>query len=291
MPHAIWSGSINFGLVTIPVKLYSAIREHELHFNLLHEKDLGRIRYERVCSVDGHRVAWSDIVRGFPYGKDEYVVITDEDLKKASPEASRSVDIVEFVDLSEIDPILFDIPYYLAPERNGRHAYALLREALAETGKVGIARVVLRAREHIAVVKPQGSALVVEMMHWADEVVAPTDLDVPKEAKGKPAEMKMAKMLIETMSAQFEPREFQDRYREDLMKLIEAKAEGRRVAAAGRPRPATNVVDLAHVLEKSLAEQRKRRAHGEPATASGGHPPRRRRSSAKRAAGSPKHAA
>jgi DNA end-binding protein Ku len=285
MAHAIWTGSINFGLVTIPVKLYSAIREHELHFNYLHKKDLGRIRYERVCSVDGQKVGWSDIVRGFPYGKDEYVVVSDEDLKRASPEAARSVDIVEFVNAGEIDPILFDVPYYLAPERAGRHAYAVLREALDQTGKVGIARVVLRAREHLAALKPEGSALVIAMMHWADEVVAPTDLDVPKDTKAGAAEMKMAKMLIDTMSSTFDPSGFQDRYREDLMKLIEAKAEGRRAPrAAGRPRAATNVVDLARVLEESLAEQRERRAHGEttrPAR-SGRHPAKKR---------APKHAA
>jgi DNA end-binding protein Ku len=173
----------------------------------------------------------------------------------------------------------------------------VLREALEQTGKVGIARVVLRVREHLGALKPEGSSLVLALMHWADEVVAPTDLDVPTDTKASAAEMKMAKLLIDTMSARFDPHAFQDRYREDLMKLIEAKAEGRRVTrAAGRPRPATNVVDLSRVLEESLAEQRKRRAQGEAAPGraaarSRRHPAKRRLSSAKRAPGAPKHAA
>lgn len=240
------------------MKLYSAIREHELHFNFLHEADLGRIHNERVCSVCGKKVGWADIVRGFPYSKDEYVVVSDEDLKKASPEASQSVDIVEFVSLSEVDPILFDVPYYLAPERSGRHAYALLREALTRSGKVGIARVVMRTREHLAALKPDGRALVIEMMHWADEVVPPADLDFPADAKPGSAEMKMAETLIDAMSGKFDAREFQDRYRDDLMALIEARAEGRREPRPrGKPRVPTNVVDLARVLEESLAQRKK----------------------------------
>jgi len=275
MAHAIWSGSINFGLVTIPVKLYSAIRQHELHFNYLHEEDLGRIRYERACSVDGKKVDWDDIVRGYQYEKGEYVVLDDEDFKKAMPEASQSVDIVEFVDLREIDPILFGAPYYLEPERKGRHAYALLREALKKTGKVGIARVVMRTREHLAALKPDGNALVIEVMHWADEVVAPTDLEFPDEAAKLPAtELKMATMLVETMTARFEPGEFKDRYREKLLELIEAKAQGRAAPRAkGKPRAPTPVVDLMDVLRRSLADTHAERRG--PAKAS--HPRRRRR--------------
>jgi DNA end-binding protein Ku len=260
MAHAIWSGAISCGLVTIPVKLYSVIREHELRFNYLHEKDLGRIRYERVCSVCGEKVGWGDIVRGFPYSKEEYVVVSDEDFKKASPEATQSVDIVEFVDLREIDPVFFEVPYYLEPDKRGRHAYVLLREALERSGKVGIARLVMRTREHLAALKPNGKALVVELMHWADEVVPPTALELPGEAKLSAAEMKMANMLIETMSASFDPREFKDRYTSDLMSLIEARAEGRREPRGkARAQAATNVVDLAHVLEQSLARAKKSR--------------------------------
>jgi len=258
MAHAIWSGSINFGLVTIPVKLYSAIREHELHFNYIHREDNGRIRYERVCSVCGKKVDWSDIVRGYEVGKDEYVVMQDDDFAKASPEATQSIDIVEFVSLSQIDPILFDVPYYLEPERKGRHAYALLREVLRRSGKVGIARIVLRTREHLAALEANGNALVAELMHWADEVVPPTALDFPDE-KGKlgASELKMAEMLIDTMTAEFHPTEFKDRYREQLLGLIESRAAGKPAPRGkAKPRTPTNVLDLVDVLKESLAQQR-----------------------------------
>jgi DNA end-binding protein Ku len=259
MAHPIWSGSISFGLVSIPVKLHSAIRGQELHFNYLHATDEGRVRYERVCSVDGHRVPWSEIVRGYQVDKDHYVVLRDEDFEKASPEATQSVDIVEFVSLEEIDPTLFDVPYYLEPEKRGRHAYALLRDALARSRKVGIARVVLRTREHLAALKPRGAALVLELMHWADEVVPPRELSFPDDKeKLSPAETKMAMELVESMTVAFDAASFHDLYRERLLSLIEARAEGkptrgRRVRAA----KATNVVDLVSVLQKSLAAAQK----------------------------------
>jgi DNA end-binding protein Ku len=210
-------------------------------------------------------VEWREIVRGFPYGKDEYVVVNDEDFKKVRPEASQSLDIVEFVDVSEIDPTLFEVPYYLEPERRGRHAYALLREALAQSGKVGIARLVLRTREHLAALKPDGKALVVDLLHWADEVLRPADLDLPDDVKLSAAEKKMADMLVGAMTAKFDAAAFKDRYTEELMALIEARAQGRREPSAkARPHAPTNVVDLVRVLEKSLAETRKRPRHEGP---------------------------
>jgi DNA end-binding protein Ku len=261
MAHAIWRGSINFGLVAIPVKLYSAIRQHELHFNYLHAKDRGPIRYERVCTVCGEKVGWSDIVRGYEVDKDSYVALSDEDFRKVRATGTQSIDIVEFVSVDQIDPIFFDVPYYLEPERSGRHAYTLLREALRRSGRVGIARVVLRTREHLAALEPNGSALVVELMHWADEIVAPNGLDFPDGAsKVKPAELKMAGTLIDAMTGEFHPSEFRDRYREDLMSLIEARAAGkptpRRKGKAAAP---TKVLDLADVLAKSLEQQRARK--------------------------------
>ncbi|HEX8791938.1 MAG TPA: Ku protein [Polyangiaceae bacterium] len=259
MAHAIWTGAISFGLVTIPVKLYSAIREHELHFKYLHRKDEGRIRYERVCSVCGEKVPWNEIARGFEVQKGDYVILDDEDFAKASPESTQSVDIVEFVDLEEIDPVLFDVPYYLEPEKRGRHAYALLRDTLASTGKVGIARVVMRTREHLSALKPRGPALVIEMMHWADEVVAPTDLEFPEPTvKLSQPELKMATALVESMTTRFDPGQFEDHYRDQLMHLIEARAQGKPAPRGkARPRAATNVVDLVDVLQKSLASARK----------------------------------
>src|SRR6202035_5377219 len=202
MAHAIWSGSINFGLVTIPVKLFTAVKTDDLSFNMLHAKDEGRIKYERVCSVDGKPVPWDEIVKGYEFEKGEYVTLTDEDFKKVNAEATQSVDIVEFVELEKIDSMYFDKPYYLEPTKQGRHAYALLREALADSKRVAIARVVIRTKEYIAAVKPVEDALVLELMHWADEIVAADTLDVPGQEKMPEKEMKMARMLIDTMSVE-----------------------------------------------------------------------------------------
>src|SRR5579884_2326964 len=261
MAHAIWSGSINFGLVTIPVKLFTAVRTNELSFNMLHAKDEGRIKYERVCSIDGKPVPWDEIVKGYEYEKGEYVVLTDEDFKKVNPEATQSVDILEFVELEKINPMFFDKPYYLEPTKQGRHAYALLREALAKAGKVAIARVVIRTKETIAAVKPDGHALVLELMHWADELVEQSDLDFPSEIKLPDPEMKMAKMLIDSMSVdEFEPEKFTNRYHDELMAMIEARAAGKELPRPKKAPARAKVVNLMDVLQQSLEESKKQRA-------------------------------
>jgi DNA end-binding protein Ku len=261
MAHAIWSGAINFGLVTIPVKLFTAVRGNELAFHFLHAKDKGRVNNVRRCSVCGKEIGWNDVVRGFEYAKGEYVVVSDEDMKQADVKATQSVDIVEFVGLREIDPMLFDKPYYLEPEKKGRHAYALLRDALVQSGKVGIARVVIRAHEHLAALKPNGEALVLELMHFAQEIVSPKELDFPPlDQKAPPKEMSAAQMLIDSMTATFDPTEFHDKYREELLAMIEARAHHRapsKKAAAKGPR--SNVVDLMDVLQASLAETKRHR--------------------------------
>ncbi len=261
MAHAIWSGSINFGLVTIPVKLFTAVRANELSFNMLHAKDEGRIKYERVCSVDGKPVPWDEIVKGYEYEKGEYVVLTDEDFKKVNPEATQSVDILEFVELDKINPMFFDKPYYLEPTKQGRHAYALLREALARANKVAIARVVIRTKETIAAVKPDGHALVLELMHWADELVEQSDLDFPSEIKLPEPEMKMAKMLIDSMSVdEFEPEKFTNRYHDELLAMIEARAAGKELPSPKKAPARAKVVNLMDVLQQSLEESKKQRA-------------------------------
>lgn len=265
MAHAIWSGAINFGLVTIPVKLYSATRSNDLRFNFLHAKDKGRIFNERHCTVCDEKVEYADLVRGYEYEKGHYVEITDDDLKAVRPEATQSVQIVEFVELDQINPMFFDTPYYLEPEKKGRHAYALLRDALVDAGKVAIARVVIRSREHLAAVKPNGAALVLELMHFADELVNQGGFDFPAlDEKVADAEKKIAKMLIDTMSAeQFDPENFHDKYREDVMAMIEARANGEEVTAEQPERPAaTNVVNLMDVLQRSLEQSKARRTHG-----------------------------
>ncbi len=260
MPHAIWSGSINFGLVTIPVKLFTAVRTNDLSFNLLHAKDEGRIKYERICSVDNKPVPWDEIVKGYEYEKGDYVILTDEDFKKVNPEATQSVDILEFVELEKIDPMFFDKPYYLEPTKQGRHAYALLREALARANKVAIARVVIRTKETIAAVKPSGEALVLELMHWADELVEQSDLDFPGELSLPEPEMKMANMLIDSMSVeQFEPQKFTNRYHDELLAMIEARAAGKEVPAPKKAPARAKVVNLMDVLQQSLEESKKQR--------------------------------
>ncbi|MGD0967853.1 MAG: Ku protein [Candidatus Aquilonibacter sp.] len=262
MAHAIWSGAINFGLVTIPVKLFTAVRTDELSFNMLHAKDEGRIKYERTCSVDGKPVPWDEIVKGYEYEKGQYVVLTDEDFKKVNPEATQSVDILEFVDLDTINPMFFDKPYYLEPSKQGKHAYALLREALNESNKVAIARVVIRTKEYIAAVKPIGEALVLELMHWASEIVEESTLELPEKEKLPEAEMKMARMLIDTMSVTaFEPEKFKNKYHDELLAMIEARAAGKELPKAKKAAaPRSKVVNLMDVLAQSLEESKKRRA-------------------------------
>ncbi len=260
MAHAIWSGAINFGLVTIPVKLFTAVKTDELSFNMLHAKDEGRIKYERVCSVDGKPVPWDEIVKGYEFEKGEYVVLTDKDFAAVNPEATQSVDIVEFVELDKINPMFFDKPYYLEPTKQGRHAYALLREALAKTNRVAIARVVIRTKEYIAAVKPNNDALVLELMHWANEIVTADTLEIPGSEKLPEKEMEMARMLIDTMSVdEFEPAKFTNNYHDQLLTMIEARAAGKELPKAKKAPARSKVVNLMDVLAQSLEESKKRR--------------------------------
>ena len=260
MAHAIWSGAINFGLVTIPVKLFTAVRANELSFNLLHAKDEGRIRYERICTVENKPVPWDEIVKGYEYEKGDYVILTDDDFKKVNPEATQSVDILEFVELDKINPMYFDKPYYLEPTKQGKHAYALLREALERANKVAIARVVIRTKETIAAVKPSGDALVLEIMHWADELIEQSNLELPGDTKLPEAEMKMAKMLIDAMSVdEFEPEKFTNAYHDELLAMIEARAAGKELPKPKKAPVRAKVVNLMDVLAQSVEESKKSR--------------------------------
>jgi DNA end-binding protein Ku len=261
--HAIWTGSINFGLVTIPVKLQTAIRTNDLRFNFLHKTDEGRINNVRRCSIDGEDVPYSEIVRGYEYEKGQYVILSDEDFDRVNPEATQSVDIVQFVELSEINPMFYDKPYYLEPDKRGRHAYALLREALKAENKVGIAKVVIRSREHLAALKPNGDALVLELMHFADEIVDQASLELPAGEKPLENEMKVAKMLIETMSEPFDAEKFKDTYREEVLAMIDARVAGKEIPKAkSKPAVHDNVVNLMDVLQRSLDESKRSRGSG-----------------------------
>ncbi len=259
MPRAIWSGSISFGLVTIPVKLTGAVRSHDLSFHMLHAKDEGRIQYERICSVDGKKVPWEEIVKGYEYEKGEYVVLTDADFERIDPKVTNTIDILEFIELEKIDSMFFDQPYYLEPTKTGRHAYALLRETLDQSGRVAVARVVIRTKEYMAALKPSGEALVLDLMRWANELVDPSALDLPGDEKMPPAELKMAKMLVDSMSVEkFEPEKFPNRYREELLALIEARVSGKELPKFKKAAPSRGkVVNLMDVLERSLKENRR----------------------------------
>ena len=277
--RTIWKGSISFGLVNIPVGLYSATRSsNQVKFRLLRKSDQSPIRYKRVAETDGKEVDWDEIVKGYEYEKDNFVVLTEKDFERVKIESTQTVDIKEFVKLQEIDPMFFDEPYYLAPEKGGDKAYVLLREALKNSNKVGIAKVVIKTREHLAAVKPLGNALVLELMHFADELVDPNELRLPGDKSVGQKEMKMAESLIEGMSDKWEPEKFKDDYREALTKVIEEKiaAGGKELPAAkGKARKPTNVVDLAAVLRESLAQ-----AEGKKKPAAKGESKSRRRKAA-----------
>ena len=243
----------------------TAVREHTLHFHFLHGKDQGRVQNTRTCSVCGEKVPWNQVERGFEVSKGKFVILTDEDFKRVDVEATQSVDICEFVDETEIDPMLYDRPYYLEPEKKGRHAYALLRDTLAEAKKVGVAKVVIREKEHLAVVRAEGAALILELLHFADEVVDSKTLELPplksgKEMGGSAGEKKAAKMLVDAMAATFDATQFHDKYAEELKAMIAARAKGIAPAPARKAekRP-SNVVDLVSVLQKSLEETSKHR--------------------------------
>jgi DNA end-binding protein Ku len=256
MSHAIWTGSISFGLVTIPVKLFPAVRaDEDVHFHFLHAKDHGRLKNVRRCEVCGKEIPWGETARGYEYEKGKYLVVDDDELKTMRPEATQSVEIQAFVGRDEIDPMLFDTPYYLEPDKRGRRAYALLRDALAKTGKVGIAQVILRTRAHLAALSPHGSALIVELLHYPHEIVPAKEIDLPPaKEKAAAAEMKSAEMLIAAMVQPFDASAYKDDYEEKLHAMLDARARGKGTKHAEPKAPkATNVVDLADVLRRSLA--------------------------------------
>lgn len=267
--RAIWKGSISFGLVNIPVGLYSATRPgRDIKLRMLRSKDQSPIHFKRVAETDEKEVPWDQIVKGYEYEKGQFVIITEEDFERVNIKSTQTVDIKEFVDLEEIDPMFFDSPYFLAPEKGGDKAYALLREALKNSGKVGIAKVVIKTREHLAAVKPYGDALVLELMHFADELADVNELDLPRKMELGKKEMDMARSLIETMTDKWEPEKYKDEYIQALTKVIEEK-----VAAGGKELPAaakagvkpTKVIDLVAVLQESLKQTQQSKKHGHKA--------------------------
>ena len=252
----IWKGALSFGLVNIPVQLYSAIRPGErLSFRLLHRTDQSPVRYERVCQKDGSVVPWDDIVKGYEYTKGKFVVMTDDDFKAAGLESSKLIEILDFVSAQEIDPRYFETPYYLLPAKGGEKPYALLREAIRNTGTVGIGKITMRSNSHhLAGVKVVGDALVLEIMRFANELADSGAFTFPTAEHVRPQELQMAQQLIENLSESFDPSKYTDDYRENLMRIIRAKMKGKKIEAPEAEEPeATPVVDLMARLQESLA--------------------------------------
>ena len=277
-PRTMWKGAISFGLVSIPVRLYPATEERALRFNQLHDADGGRVRYLRVCSACGEEVAFEHIVKGYEIEKDRYVQLTDGDLDAVPVESSRAIEILQFVELDEIDPILFKKSYYLVPEEVGVKPYALLRRAMADTGRVGIAKVSFRDKEHLAALRFREDAFVLETMFWPEEIRETAAFDELARAgatKVRAQEVQMATSLIDNLTATFDPAQYRDEYREALLAIIEKKAEGQTVEAPA-PAEAPGVVDLMAALKASVEATAKREA-GRGAKRAERAPARRRR--------------
>jgi DNA end-binding protein Ku len=253
----MWSGAISFGLVNVPVKLYSAVSRKTVRFHQLNGKTGNRIAQKRVDPSTGEEVNYEDLVKGYELTKEHYVIITPEELEALDPEKSRTIDIEDFVDLADIDPVYYDHPYYLIPDKGAAKAYGLLLNAMQESGKVAIARVVIRTKENLVAIRPApGNVLMMETMIFADEVVPPDEIEELPEAKDLKAtdrELKMAQQLIDSLSSDFEPDKYQDEYREKVLELIERKAAGEEIAVQPEAPAPKEVPDLMAALEASLA--------------------------------------
>jgi len=259
MPRTMWKGAISFGLVSIPVGLYPATEEKTLRFNQLHDKDHGRIKYQRICSKCGEEVPFEHIVKGYEYEKDKYVVLEDEDFDAVPVESSRAIDIVQFVDHEDIDPLYFQKSYYLVPEETGLKAYTLLRRAMAEDGRVAIAKVALREKEHLCTLRFKDDVFVLETMFWPDEIRA-TEFEIfDKDVKIRPQEIEMARSLIDNLTQEFHPEEFKDEYREALLRIVEKKIAGEEIEVIPEAEP-TKVVDLMEALKASVEATKKKTA-------------------------------
>jgi len=247
----IWKGAISFGLVTIPVRVYGATEAKSLRFHQLHAPDGGRIRYKRVCSVDGEEVDYSEIVKGYEYEKDHYVTLTDEELDALPVTTARAIEIERFVEGDEIDPIYFQKAYYLVPEGTGVKAYHLLREAMADDGKVALAKVAFRDKEHLATLRLRDKVFVLETMFWPDEIRAARFEELDEQVELRPQEIRMARSLIESLTDEFKPQDFRDDYRAALEDLVAKKVQGEEITYAEEAEP-SKVVDLMEALRASV---------------------------------------
>lgn len=262
MPRPIWSGAVSFGLVNIPVKLVSATTDKEVHFHQVHDADGGRIRQRRICSVDGEEVDYRHIVKGYDLGDGRQVIVGTDELAQLDPEASRSIDIETFADLGEIDPLLFERSYYLVPDTNAAKPYALLTKVLADAGRIAIGRFVLRTKQYLVAMRSKDGVLCLSTLRYADEVIETEDLDLPEAASEVPSkrELAIAAQLVESLSEPFDLAAYRDEYREKVLALIEAKADGKAMEAPEPAQEPAEVVDLMAALEASLEAARANRA-------------------------------
>jgi DNA end-binding protein Ku len=275
MPRAIWSGAISFGLVNIPVKLYSAVSRKTVRFNQLDGKDGTRIQQKRVNPKTGDEVPYERIVKGYELSPDRYVVVTPEELEAVEPRKTRMIEIEDFVEIEQIDPIFYDHPYYLAPGKGASKAYALLLKAMEDSGRVGIARVVIRSKEQLVAIRARDGVLHMETMLFGDEVVPPEDLDELPDAddvKARPREVEMAKELIDSLASDFDPAKYRDEYRERVLELVEQKAEGHEIAIQPQEEAPPEVPDLMAALEASIASAKRQGGVPKPKKAAAGKP-------------------
>ena len=285
MPRSIWSGAISFGLVNVPVKLYSAVSRKTVRFHQLHDETGVRIQQKRLDPSTGEEVPYEHVVKGYEIAPDRYVVVTPEELESLDPEKTRTIDILDFVDLEQIDPIFYDHPYYLVPATGAEKAFALLREAMEQAGKVGIAKVVIRSKESLVAIRPSGKVMTMSTMLFADEVVDGQSLDDAPETQGKTTkrELEMAQQLIASLATDFEPERYRDEYRDRVMEMIERKAQGEEIAIQPAPEEPARVPDLMAALEASINAVKERGdGEGNGGGASPKKPAARRRSSASR---------
>jgi len=259
MPRAIWKGAINFGLVTIPVGLYTATDDKTPKFKQLRKTDHSAIRYKRVAEADGEEVSWDEIVKGYEFEKDRYVVFTDEELEAANPEGNRLVDVVQFVDESEIDPMMYKKSYYLAPEKTGIKAYRILQEALEAKGRVAIAKVSIREKQQLATLRVKDDTIVMETMFWPDELRAGEFEELDADIEVRPEEIEMAGTIIDNMTRPFDESEYQDRTRGAIEELAAKKVAGEEIVAPASPEP-TKVVDLLEALKASVEATKEKQA-------------------------------
>ncbi len=254
MARALWKGSIAFGLVNIPVELYGAVKDHRPRFRMLHAKDESPVKYERVCQTEGKPVAWEDLVKGYEYEKGQFVVLSKDDFKTAALEKTKTIDILDFVDPSAVDDRYYETPYYVLPAKGAERAYALLREAIRESGRMGVGKIILRETQHLAAVEVIEDAIVLTMMRFADELADLSTFSFPASEGLRKPELAMARQLIDHLGADWDPAKYTDEYQENLMRVIRAKLKGKKpklqAQVDGRQ---ANVVDLMERLKASLA--------------------------------------